>query len=88
MESKELDEPDFKKLTPTCHLQRYSDIIIIIKLIIIIIIIANSVKLGVATKSTSHIIYIFSKNLVVYYCKCCNLIGYATRYVFVISKPS
>ena len=63
-------------------------IIIIIKLIIIIIIIANSVKLGVATKSISHIIYTLSKNLVVYYCKCCNLIGYATRYVFVISKPS
>ena len=69
-------------------------IIIIIKLIIIIIDmkiclkIANSVKLGVATKSISHIIYILSKNLVVYYCKCCNLIGYATRYVFVISKPS
>ena len=28
-------------------------------------------------------IYIFSKNLLVYYCKCCNLIGYATRYLFV-----
>ena len=26
---------------------------------------------------------VFSKNLVVYYCKCCNLIGYATRYLFV-----
>ena len=26
---------------------------------------------------------IFSKNLLVYYCKCCNLIGYATRYLFV-----
>ena len=24
-----------------------------------------------------------SNNLVVYYCKCCNLIGYATRYLFV-----
>ena len=23
------------------------------------------------------------KNLLVYYCKCCNLIGYATRYLFV-----
>ena len=28
-------------------------------------------------------IYIFSKNIVVYYCKCCNLIGYGTRYLFV-----
>ena len=30
-------------------------------------------------------IYIFSKNenVLVYYCKCCNLIGYATRYLFV-----
>ena len=31
----------------------------------------------------SHSMYIFSKNLLVYYCKCCNLIGYATRYLFV-----
>ena len=29
-----------------------------------------------------YIIYI-SKNVLVYYCKCCNLIGYATRYLFV-----
>ena len=28
-------------------------------------------------------IYIFSRNLVEYYCKCCNLIDYATRYLFV-----
>ena len=28
-------------------------------------------------------LYSFSKNLLVYYCKCCNLIGYATRYLFV-----
>ena len=28
-------------------------------------------------------VYIFSKNLVVYYCKCCNLIGYTTSYLFV-----
>ena len=26
---------------------------------------------------------IISKNFLVYYCKCCNLIGYATRYLFV-----
>ena len=30
-----------------------------------------------------HCIYISSKNLVVYYCKCCNLIGYATCYLFI-----
>ena len=33
-------------------------------------------------------VFVFSKNLVVYYCKCCNLICYATRYLFVISKFS
>ena len=27
-------------------------------------------------------LYVFSKNVLVYYCKCCNLIGYATRYLF------
>ena len=32
------------------------------------------------------IIFIFSKNLLVYYCKCCILIGYATRYLFVDSR--
>ena len=26
---------------------------------------------------------VFSKNLLIYYCKCCNVIGYATRYLFV-----
>ena len=26
---------------------------------------------------------VFSKNLLVYYWKCCNLIGYATRYLLV-----
>ena len=32
---------------------------------------------------TNYLLY-YSKNLyVVYYCKCCNLIGYATRYLFV-----
>ena len=30
--------------------------------------------------------YYFSKNLLVYYWKCYILIGYATRYLFVISK--
>ena len=29
-----------------------------------------------------------SKNVLVYYRKCCNLIGYATHYLFVISKIS
>ena len=30
---------------------------------------------------------IFSKNFLVYFCKCCNLIGYATRYIFVDRYP-
>ena len=34
-------------------------------------------------KSFSVLPLSFSKNLVVYYCKCCNLIGYATLYLFV-----
>ena len=29
------------------------------------------------------LVYSFSKNLVIYYCKCCNLIGYTTHYLFV-----
>ena len=29
------------------------------------------------------LIILFSKNLLVYYYKCCNLIGYANRYLFV-----
>ena len=44
---------------------------------------------GSLTKSVNYktiyynTIICISKNSVVYYCKCCNLIGYATRYLFV-----
>ena len=31
----------------------------------------------------ASLLTIISKNLLVYYCKRCNLIGYATRYLFV-----
>ena len=30
----------------------------------------------------SHLLSVFSKILPVHYCKCCNLIGCATRYLF------
>ena len=30
-----------------------------------------------------HKLTSISKNVLVYYCKCCILIGYATRYLFV-----
>ena len=39
----------------------------------------NSCKIFLAT----HIIS-FSRIILVYYCKCCNLIGYSTRYLFII----
>ena len=29
-------------------------------------------------------IFVFSRIILVYYCKCCNLIGYSTRYLFII----
>ena len=35
------------------------------------------------TFSKCYFIIQFSKNVLVYYCKCCNLIGYATGYLFV-----
>ena len=35
----------------------------------------------------ASLLTIISKNLLVYYCKCCNLIGYATRYLFVNRYP-
>ena len=34
------------------------------------------------------IIIFFSRIILVYYCKCCNLIGYSTRYLFIISIHS
>ncbi len=30
-----------------------------------------------------NVIYLFSRIILVYYCKCCNLIGYSTRYLFL-----
>ena len=30
-------------------------------------------------------LFIFSRIILVYYCKCCNLIGYSTRYLFLDS---
>ena len=33
--------------------------------------------------SIQQLLYCINKNLLVYYCKCCNLIGYAIRYLFV-----
>ena len=29
------------------------------------------------------ILYLFSRFILVYYCKCCDLIGYSTRYLFL-----
>ena len=32
----------------------------------------------------NHSIFNFSRIILVYYCKCCNLIGYSTHYLFII----
>ena len=42
-----------------------------------------------ARKAAAHAVIIiciiyFSRIILVYYCKCCNLIGYSTRYLFII----
>ena len=42
-----------------------------------------NVNVDIVLKYVNIHIYIFSRNLVEHYCKCCILIGYATRYLFV-----
>ena len=53
------------------------------KLVITVETFALLVRFPTEISRFSKLPLVFSKNLVVYYCKYCNLIGYATRYLFV-----
>ena len=45
--------------------------------------IANQIAAFAIVYTNKFLLNSFSKNVLVYYCKYCNLIGYATRYLFV-----
>ena len=38
---------------------------------------------AIGEKTLHYVIYFISRITLVFYCKCCNLIGYSTRYLFL-----